>query len=155
MILDIKSREFFEWRFGRIFYRYSEGQIPVILIHNTNGSSERLYELTKEMPSKYAVYAMDLPGFGCSVASKSLNAYLLAAGIRDFGNYVKSLFPDQKLYLIACGGGVPFALGANLIEPGLFEQVVAINPSNNLGYLKSDLMGMWKKSQNVKLVLRR
>ena len=63
-----ENGKFYDWKFGRIFYRKRGYGAPVLLLHGfePSHSSKDLESLSKYLADRHTVYSVDLLGFGFS-----------------------------------------------------------------------------------------
>lgn len=120
---------FFNWRFGKIFYTKKGTGSPVLLIHDLDCSSsdsewrQILFELSKD----HTVYTIDLLGCGRSDKPKiTYTNYLYLQLISDF---IKNII-KHKTDIVVTGKSSSFVLMACYIDSQLFDKIVLINPED-------------------------
>ncbi len=109
----------------------AEKQPPLVLIHSINaaGSSYELQPIFQAYRGKREVYALDLPGFGCSeradrVYSPELYKDAILALLDRIGTS-----NDAPPDVIALSLGCEFAARAALERPDAFRSLTLISPS--------------------------
>ena len=67
-MLDITNKNYYNWRFGNIYYTKRGKGKPILLIHDLmpGGSAYEWSKVERELSTQYTVYAVDLPGCGRS-----------------------------------------------------------------------------------------
>ena len=65
-LLCKEDGHYFDWRFGKIFYRKQGEGKPILLIHDltVNSSSHEWNKLVKSLKKRNTVYTIDLLGCG-------------------------------------------------------------------------------------------
>lgn len=119
--------QFFNWRYGNIFYSKQGKGRPLLLIHDLNpaSSSSEWDKIAKHLAKKHTVYCLDLLGCGRSdKPNMTYSNYLFVQLITDFIKNVIGTKPD----LIASGDSTSFALMACNMEPEHFNKIIIINP---------------------------
>lgn len=128
-LLKTERGNFFEWKYGNIFYTKQGKGSPVLLIHNLcpASSSYEWEKISKYLSKSHTVYNIDLLGCGRSDKPNiTYSNYLFVQLITDFTKKVIG----EKTDLIAAGESSSFTLMACNMEPEQFHKVIVINPSN-------------------------
>ncbi len=118
-------------------YFTAEGQgDPVVLLHGWGASSQSLAPLSGALNDSFRVLAVDLPGFGWSMAPPT------AWGIAEYAQHVEGLMRETEIKAAALvghsfGGRIAIALAAK--QPALVSRLVlvasaGIRPPRRAGY---------------------
>ena len=118
---------FYDWKFGKIFYRKCGRGMPVLLIHGLEpaNSSADLSALTRYLSEKHTVYAIDLLGFGFS--DKPWITYTNFLYVQLFRDFIRDVI-GEKSDVVAYGGSALSTLQAYNFDPTGFGKIVLIEP---------------------------
>ncbi|TCK86782.1 pimeloyl-ACP methyl ester carboxylesterase [Natranaerovirga hydrolytica] len=123
------NAQYFQWRFGKIFYtKQGKGQ-PLLLIHdlNTFSSDIEWSQMVKSLQRNYTVYTIDLLGCGRSDKPKiTYTSYLYVQLVTDF---VKNIIKEPT-HIVTSGSSTSFITMACYQNPYLFNKMMFINPTN-------------------------
>jgi pimeloyl-ACP methyl ester carboxylesterase len=112
---------------GSINTRYlAEGaSYPVILLHGMGGSASGWLPAFGAFADHYRVYAMDLPGHGCSDRGEgiSLDSVSLAGFVKDF----MEEFKIEQAHVLGHSMGGAIALQLALDHPELVNKLVLVD----------------------------
>lgn len=147
-LLKSSANNYYDWRFGKVYYKKKGHGTPLLLIHDlTVYSSE--YEWNKvidKLAENHTVYALDLLGCGRSEKPKiTYTNYLYVQLISDF---IKNVI-HEKTDIVASGFSSSFALLACHNESELFGKLALINPPSLSGLSKAP----GKRSKLYKFIL--
>lgn len=126
-LLKTEKGNFFNWRYGNIFYTKQGKGSPVLLIHDLNpaSSSYEWEKIEKQLAKHHTVYRLDLLGCGRSdKPNMTYSNYLFVQLITDFTKNIIGSKPD----LIATGDSASFAVMACNMEPEHFRKIIIISP---------------------------
>lgn len=127
-LLKTEKGNFFNWRYGNIFYTKQGKGSPLLLIHDLNPASSA-YEwekISKQLAKHHTVYTLDLLGCGRSnKPNMTYSNFLFVQLITDFTKNIIGAKPN----LIATGDSASFALMACNMEPEHFRKIIIINPA--------------------------
>lgn len=135
-LLKTDKGNFFNWRYGNIFYTKQGKGSPLLLIHDLNPASSSCEwdKISKHLAKHHTVYCVDLLGCGRSdKPNMTYSNYLFVQLITDFIKNVIGSKPD----IIATGDSVSFVLMACNMEPEHFKRIIIINPANLVGLSKT------------------
>jgi len=125
--LDTQNKNFYEWRYGKVFYTVKGSGSPVLLIHEVGvGSSGYTWNETMDKLSEtHTVYNIDLIGFGRSDKPiMTYTAYLYVQLINDFiHNVIK-----EETSVISTSTSCPFTIMACHQDSTLFDKLLLIDP---------------------------
>lgn len=134
-LLRPKREQYYDWRFGKIFYTKEGNGKPLLLIHDLTPYSSN-YEWTTILDSlkeKYTVYCIDLLGCGLSDKPKiTYTNFLYVQLINDFINHIVGKPCD----VIASGLSSSFVFAACKNNPEALGKIMAINPVDLAGLNK-------------------
>lgn len=128
-LLYSKNGNYYQWRFGKIFYTKQGKGLPLLLIHELNHTSSDVeYRLLIDhLSSKHTVYTVDLLGCGRSDKPKlTYTNYLYVQLINDF---IKNII-GSKTNVIASGSSSTIAIMACNTDQQLYNKLMLINPEN-------------------------
>ncbi len=131
---------YFSWDEGDVFYklrgqkgadgRLSDAATPLMLLHGINAAASG-YEMRRifgPLSDEYAVYALDLLGFGQS--DRPALDYDAELYIRLIGDFARQVIgAGRGIVLIASSLTAAFAIEAAAREQELFAKLVLINPT--------------------------
>ena len=118
---------FYDWKFGRIFYRKCGSGVPVLLLHGfePSHSSKDLEQLANYLSKKHTVYSIDLLGFGFS--DKPWITYTNFLYVQLIFDFMKNVI-GEKTDVVACDGSCLSALQAYHFDESRFGRLVLIDP---------------------------
>lgn len=126
-LLKSSADNYYEWRFGKIYYRKKGHGTPVLLIHDLNVYSSA-YEWNKvidELAKTRTVYAVDLLGCGRSEKPRiTYTNYLYVQLITDF---IKNVI-GEKTDVVANGYSGSFSVLAGYSDTDYINKLILINP---------------------------
>lgn len=132
-ILYSENSNYYNWRFGKIFYTKKGIGSPILLIHDLNCTSSD-YEwrnIIKELSQTHTVYTLDLLGCGRSEKPKmTYTNYLYVQLVTDF---VKNII-KHSTDLVVTGKSTSIAVMSCYIDSQIFRNIVLINPTD-INYL--------------------
>lgn len=124
-----KNGEFYDWKFGNIYYeKHGEGE-PVLLIHDlfVGSSSYEWHRIVDRLSQNHLVYTIDLLGCGKSEKpSLTYTNYLYVQLITDFINQIVGC----KCDVIATGISGSFVIAAAQNNKELINQIILVNPED-------------------------
>ena len=128
-LLDIKNKEIYHWRFGKISYSVTGEGKPVLLVHNLkeDSSSVEWSEIIPKLSKTNTVYSIDLLGCGLSDRPDiTYTSYMYTQLINDFiRNIIK-----KKTSVIATGKSTSFVLDACSMNEEIYQEIILINPES-------------------------
>jgi len=125
--LDTQDKNFYEWRYGKIFYTVKGSGSPILLIHEIGiGASGYTWnETVDKLSQSHTVYNIDLIGFGRSDKPlMTYTAYLYVQLINDFiHNVIKT-----RTSVISTSTSCPSTIMACHQDSTLFDKLILIDP---------------------------
>lgn len=125
--LNASSGNYYNWRFGNIFYKKQGAGKPILLIHDLHATSSA-YEwnrITKSLAVNHTVYTIDL--IGCGRSDKPNFTYTNYLYVQLISDFIKHVI-GQKTDVAATGLSGTFAIMACYSNPELFDRIMLINP---------------------------
>ena len=128
-MLHVYSKNYFDWRFGQVYYsRHGQGS-PILLIHDLNpgGSAYEWHKIEKELAQHHTVYTIDL--LGCGRSDKPLITYTNFIYVQLINDFIKKVI-GEKTDVIASGFSCSFTLMACQTESTLYHKIFLVNPTS-------------------------
>lgn len=128
-LLFKKDENYYDWRFGRVFYTKQGSGSPVLLIHDLNVTSSA-YEWNKTVDAlskTNTVYTLDL--LGCGRSDKPNLTYTNYLYVQLITEFIKNVIGD-KTDVISTGESGTFVLLACANDDTIINKVMLVNPQN-------------------------
>lgn len=128
-MLKSTANNYYEWRFGKIFYKkYGTGS-PILLIHDLTvySSAYEWNKIADELAKTHTVYAIDL--LGCGRSDKQKITYTNYMYVQIISDFIKNVI-REKTDIVTSGYSGSFALMACHNEADLFGKIIMINPAS-------------------------
>lgn len=128
-LLDDKEEKYYDWRFGRIYYRKQGKGSPILLIHDLNvaSSAYEWHKVVDELSLTNTVYSLDL--LGCGRSDKPNLTYTNFFFVQLITDFIKHIIA-HKVDVIASGESGSFVLMACANDNSIINKVTLINPQN-------------------------
>ena len=126
-MLNANTGNYFEWRFGNVFYTKSGHGNPLLLIHDLTpySSSYEWNEVIRKLSKNHTVYAIDL--WGCGRSDKPNLTYTNFLYVQLVTDFVKKVI-GQKTNVAATGISSSFVVMACHNDSELFNKIFMVNP---------------------------
>lgn len=126
-MLDISSRNFYDWRFGKIYYTKRGEGSPILLIHDMlpGSSGYEWNRIEKELATEHTVYTIDL--LGCGRSEKPGITYTNFLFVQLICDFIKDVI-KEKADIIASGMSCSFAVMSCLNEKDHLGKLMLVNP---------------------------
>lgn len=127
--LHVHNKNFFEWRFGEIYYtKHGQGS-PILLLHDLKpgGSAYEWNKIEKELARNHTVYTLDL--LGCGRSDKPEITYTNFIYVQLLNDFIKKVI-KEKTDVIASGYSGSFTIMACHSEESLFNRIFLVNPTS-------------------------
>lgn len=126
-ILKISNDNFFEWRFGNIYYTKKGTGSPILLVHDMlpGASGYEWNRIENELAKEHTVYSIDL--LGCGRSEKSGITYTNFVYVQMICDFIRKVI-GQKTDVIASGLSGSFITMACHNEKQLFNKIMLVNP---------------------------
>lgn len=144
-LLSDKDGEYYDWKYGNIFYTKEGSGSPVLLIHDTDtaSSSAEWNKLYTRLVKNHIVYTIDL--LGCGRSDKPALEYTNYLYVQMLQSFMKDVI-QEKTVVVASNISASFVIMANHIDNSLFEKIILINPAplHQLDMIPDDLSKLKK-----------
>lgn len=120
---------YYNWRFGKIFYTKQGTGSPLLLVHDLDVSSSSLEwkEVIKKLSVNHTVYTIDL--LGCGLSDKPYLTYTNYLYVQLISDFIKNII-GHKTNVIASGNSSSFTIMACHNDANLFNKIMIINPQD-------------------------
>lgn len=128
-ISNTKGGDYYNWRFGNIFYTKQGSGSPILLIHDLSPTSSLAEwgSIVNELSENHTVYAIDL--LGCGHSSKPKLTYTNFLYVQLVADFVENII-GQKTDVVASGLSGSFVVMACANDKNTFDKVLLINPND-------------------------
>lgn len=126
-LLRPKQEQYYDWRFGKIFYTKEGNGKPLLLMHDLTpcSSGHEWKLLIDSLKENHTVYCIDLPGCGLSDKPKiTYTNFLYVQLINDFINNIIK----EPCDVIASGLSSSFVFAACKNNPETLGKIMVVNP---------------------------
>ena len=126
-LLNDNDGNFFDSKYGEVYYKVSGEGTPILLIHDLNETSSgvEFSRLEKLLSEKYKVFTIDLLGCGRSEKPKlTYNTFLYVQIITDF---IKEVIGEPTNIIVTGKSTAPVVMAAKL-EDKWINKIIMINP---------------------------
>lgn len=133
-LLPATENQYYDWRFGKVFYTKRGSGSPILLIHDTiTGSSGYEWSLTADrLAEEHTVYTIDL--LGCGRSDKPGITYTNFLFVQLLCDFTKNVI-KEKTDVIACGFSCSFITMACRYDNTCFNKIIFVNPPS-INFLK-------------------
>lgn len=134
-LLYSENSNYYNWRFGKVFYTKKGNGSPILLLHDIECTSSdyEWHEIVQNLSETHTVYTLDLLGCGRSDKPKiTYTSYLYVQLISDF---IKNVI-KHKTDVISSGRSSSSVIMACYIDTKLFGNLIMINPNKLSGMNK-------------------
>lgn len=127
--LKTRDGEYYQWRFGKIFYTKQGSGSPVLLVHHLSpySSSEEWKSVVDSLSQKHTVYALDL--LGCGRSDKPPALYSNFLYVQLLTDFTKNII-GEKTDVVASRLSSSFVIMAAANEKDVFGKLILVNPDN-------------------------
>lgn len=128
-LLSDKNGQYYNWKYGNIFYSKVGSGSPVLLIHDTDASASSIEwnKLISRLAKKHTVYSIDL--LGCGRSDKPALEYTNYLYVQMVQSFIKDVI-QEKATVIASNISASFVIMANHLDETVFEKIILINPAS-------------------------
>ena len=128
-MLDVSSRNFYEWRFGKVYYTKKGKGTPILLIHDMlpGASGYEWSRIEKQLSLEHTVYTVDL--LGCGRSEKPGITYTNFLYVQMICDFIKNVI-GEKTDVITNGFSGSFVTMACHNEKECFNKIMLVNPPN-------------------------
>lgn len=128
-LLPMHPGRYFNWRFGKVFYRKFGSGAPLLLLHDldSSSSSHEWNLLEQKLAENYTVYTLDL--LGCGRSDKPNITYTNFLYVQLISEFTEKII-KQRTNVVATGLSTSFVIMACNNNPEIFNKLMLINPEN-------------------------
>ncbi len=143
-----KNAEYYDWRFGRIFYTKCGSGSPILLIHDLDvcSSSYEWKKIINTLSKTNTVYTLDL--LGCGRSDKPNLTYTNYLYVQLISDFIKHKI-GEKTDIIATGESSSFSLMACGNDDSIINKIILVNPSNLVSLSKIPT----KKTKSLRFII--
>ncbi|MDC7289192.1 alpha/beta fold hydrolase [Blautia schinkii] len=126
-MLDVSGRNFYEWRFGKVYYTKRGNGSPLLLVHDMlpGASGYEWSRVEKELAMEHTVFTVDL--LGCGRSDKPGITYTNFVYVQMITDFIKNVI-GEKTDVIASGFSGSFVTMACHNEKEYFNKIMLVNP---------------------------
>lgn len=126
-LLKSSADNYYNWRFGKVYYKKKGHGSPVLLIHDLTvySSAYEWNKVVNELAEAHTVYAIDL--LGCGRSEKPRITYTNYLYVQLIADFIKNII-GEKTDVIASGYSGSFTVLASYTNPEFINKIVLINP---------------------------
>lgn len=128
--------EYYNWRFGNVFYTKQGSGKPILLIHDLNATSSHYewHHIVGELAKTNTVYAIDL--LGCGKSDKPNLTYTNFLYVQLVDDFIKNVI-GEKSDIIATSESSSIAIMACTNNADLIDRIVLVNPVSPISLAKN------------------
>lgn len=126
-LLKSSADNYYNWRFGKVYYKKKGHGSPVLLIHDLTvySSAYEWNKVVNELAETHTVYAIDL--LGCGRSEKPRITYTNYLYVQLIADFIKNVI-GEKADVIASGYSGSFTVLASYTNPEFINKIILINP---------------------------
>lgn len=126
-MLDFSNHNYYNWRFGKIYYTKRGSGSPLLLIHDTmpGGSGYEWSRVEDQLALEHTVYTIDL--LGCGRSEKAGITYTNFLFVQIICDFIKNVI-KEKTDIIASGFSCSFVTTAAAYDKENINKIMFINP---------------------------
>ena len=126
-MLDFSDHNYYDWRFGKIYYTKKGSGSPLLLIHDTmpGGSGYEWSRVEDQLALEHTVYTIDL--LGCGRSEKAGITYTNFLFVQIICDFIKNVI-KEKTDIIASGFSCSFVTTAAAYDKENINKIMFINP---------------------------
>lgn len=128
-LLGITEGNYYEWRFGKIFYKKQGEGSPILLIHDLNAQSSgcEWKKVVSSLSEHNTVYTIDL--LGCGRSDKPNITYTNFLYVQMINDFIKHII-GEKADVIATGESASFVVMACNTGDDAIGRIAMVNPTS-------------------------
>ena len=125
--LDEDEGEYYDWRFGKIYYRKQGNGKPLLLLHDLDAESSGVEwkKVAAILAEKYTVYTVDL--LGCGRSEKPNITYTNFLYVQMLTDFIKHII-GEKADVVATGESAAIAVMACGNDENVIGKICMVNP---------------------------
>ncbi len=144
-LLSDKNGQYYNWKYGNIFYTKTGNGSPVLLIHDTDSTASTIewHKIISRLAKKHTVYAIDL--LGCGRSDKPALEYTNYLYTQMILSFMADVI-QEKTIVIASNISSSLVIMANHLDDSHFKKIILINPASlkQLSMIPDDLSKLKK-----------
>ena len=147
-LLNPTEGNYYEWRFGKIYYKKQGEGSPILLVHDLNAHSSG-YEWKKAasiLAANHTVYVIDL--LGCGRSDKPNLTYTNFLYVQMINDFISNVI-GEKTDVIATGESASFVIMACNTGEDTINRIAMVNPLSFTELTK----GPGKRSRILKFLI--
>lgn len=127
--------EFYNWRFGKVFYTKQGSGKPVLLVHDLNATSSHYEwsEIVDKLAKTNTVYTIDL--LGCGKSDKPNLTYTNFLYVQLLNDFIKHVI-GEKTDIIATSESSAIAIMTCTNNAELINRIILVNPISPISLAK-------------------
>ena len=127
--LNNSGGNYYDWKFGKIFYEKTGEGKPLLLVHDlsTFSSAVEWKKVIKIFSQDHTVYTIDL--LGCGRSDKPNITYTNFLYVQMITDFIKNVI-KEKTDIAATGLSGSFVLGACHNDHDVIDNIILINPTD-------------------------
>lgn len=125
---DLKG-DYYDWRFGRLYYEKHGKGSPLLLVHDMTASSSSYewHHLIDDLSKNHTVYVLDL--LGCGRSDKPNLAYTSFLYVQMITDFIKH-HVGGPCDVMVCGSSSSFVLATAANDNNIIGQIILVNPES-------------------------
>ena len=125
--LDEDEGEYYDWRFGKIYYRKQGNGKPLLLLHDLDAESSGVEwkKVAAILAEKHTVYTVDL--LGCGRSEKPNITYTNFLYVQMLTDFIKHII-GEKADVVATGESAAIAVMACANDENVIGKICMVNP---------------------------
>lgn len=126
-LLSSASGSYYNWKFGKIYYKKIGSGHPLLLIHNldTYSSGHEWNKVLKDLSKTNTVYRIDL--LGCGRSDKPNITYTNYLYVQLINDFIKQVIGEET-DILATGDSGAFAIAACHNDNSVIRKIILVNP---------------------------
>ncbi len=126
-LLKSSADNYYNWRFGKVYYKKKGSGSPILLIHDLTvySSAYEWKNLIDKLSKDHTVYVLDL--LGCGRSEKPRITYTNYLYVQLISDFIKNVI-HEKTDIVASGYSSSFTILACHNESSLFGKIFLVNP---------------------------
>lgn len=126
-LLNSSEGNYYDWRFGKIYYRKQGNGKPLLLLHDLDAESSGVEwkKVAAILAEKYTVYTVDL--LGCGRSEKPNITYTNFLYVQMLTDFIKHII-GEKADVVATGESAAIAVMACGNDENVIGKICMVNP---------------------------
>ena len=126
-LLNLSEGNYYDWRFGKIYYRKQGNGKPLLLLHDLDAESSGVEwkKVAAILAEKHTVYTVDL--LGCGRSEKPNITYTNFLYVQMLTDFIKHII-GEKADVVATGESAAIAVMACANDENVIGKICMVNP---------------------------